>query len=63
VSCNYYYFNGVKIFTKGKYLNEERSKELLDIWNYQPIITQSTKSKVIKSVIFKDKFQASDWEL
>jgi len=47
----------VKIFTKGKYLNEEQSKAFLDIWNYHPVITQGIKSKLIKSEVFKDKFQ------
>jgi len=53
----------VKIFTKGKYLNEEQSKEFLDIWNYQPVITQGIKSKLIKSEAFRDKFQITDKNL
>jgi len=50
----------VKIFTKGKYLSEEQSKEFFGIWNYQPVITNGIKSKLIKSEAFKDKFQIAE---
>ena len=50
----------MKIFTKGKYLSEEQSKEFLDIWNNQPIITAGIKSKLIKSDVFNDKFEATE---
>jgi len=53
----------VKIFTKGNYLNEEQSKAFLDIWNYQPVITHGIKSRLIKSDILKDKFNASEKEI
>jgi hypothetical protein len=53
----------VKIFTKGKYLSEDQSKEFLNIWNYHPVITAGIKSKIVKSEVFKDKIQATDKEL
>ena len=53
----------MKIFTKGNYLNEEQSKAFLDIWNYQPVITHGIKSRLIKSDILKDKFNASEKEI
>ena len=54
------YFNDVKIFAKGKYLNEEQSKAFLDLWNCQPVITAGIKSKLIKSEVFKYKFYATE---
>jgi hypothetical protein len=53
----------VKIFAKGKYLSEEQFKEFLDIWNYQQIITAGIKSKIVKSEVFNDKFQATKKEV
>ena len=57
------YFNSMKIFSRGKYLSEEQVQEFLYIWNSQPVITAGIKSKIVKSSVFQDKFQASEKEI
>jgi len=53
----------VIIYTKGKYLCEEQSKEFLEIWNYQPVLTSGFKSKITKSEVLKDKFHITQKQL